>query len=71
MPFRIRDAVWLKTETDRVQGIILMPKYWHRAWTHQSLKVELETIGLVYSTPEIIRINGELHLRGVVEDVSE
>ena len=72
MPWKVEHARWLQVETDRVASIILMPKYWHRAWTPQSLKEELkEPIGLEYSLPEVEEINGELHRRGVVADVPE
>ena len=69
MPFKVSQATWLKRETDRVEALILMPKYWHRAWTPQSLKAELEALGLEYSLPEVEALNGELHKRNVVEDI--
>ena len=70
MPWRVKTAIWLKVETDRVEEIILLPRYWGRSWTPRSLKEELrKTQGLFYSLPEINQINGELHTRGVVEDV--
>lgn len=69
MPFRVSHTKWLATETDRVQAIILMPKFWHRAWTPQSLQEALLDIGLDYSMPQILEINEELHRRTVVEDV--
>ena len=69
MPFKVTHARWLQVETDRVQAIIEVPKYWHRAWTPQSLKKELENLGLEYSMPQVQEINEELHRRSVVEDV--
>ncbi len=69
MPWKVSDAKWLQVETDRVEGFILMPKFWHRAWTSQSLQAELEEIGLGYSLLDVELINDELHLRGVVADV--
>lgn len=70
MAFKVKHDVWLQNEADRVQGIIFMPKYWHRAWTPQSLKKELaDPIGLHYSMSEILKINDELHRRGDVEDI--
>ena len=69
MPFKVAHNTWLRIETDRVEAIILMPKFWKRAWTPQSLKEELAGIGLEYSMPEIEEINDELHRRGVVEDI--
>lgn len=71
MPFKVAHAKWLGVETNRVESIILVPKWWHRAWTDQSLKQMLAELGLDYSMPEIQEINDELHNRGVVEDVAE
>jgi len=71
MPFKVSRTKWLQVETDRVQSIILMPKFWARAWTPQSLKAALEEIGLTYSLPEIEAINDQLHTRGIVEDIPE
>ena len=68
MAWKVSAAKWLQVETDRVQTIVLMPKFWHRAWTPESLQEELLTIGLEYSMPYIRLINDELHARGVVED---
>lgn len=67
--FAVTHAAWLKTETDRLEAIILMPRLWGRKWTHARLKRELHDIGLDYSLAEIAEINGELHTRGIVEDV--
>ncbi len=69
MPWKVTDAKWLQVETDRVEGILLMPKFWHRAWTDAPLQEALREIGLRYSRPEITLINDELHARGVVADV--
>ena len=69
MPWKVTQTKWLQVETDRVESIILMPKFWHRAWTPESLQEALADIGLEYSMPEIELINDELHTRGVVEDL--
>lgn len=69
MPFKITHTKWLETEVARVMGVILMPKFWHRAWTDQSLKVALNDIGLDYSLPEVEELNDELHKLSIVEDV--
>ena len=69
MPWKVTDPKWLQVESDRVEGIVLMPKFWRRAWTPEALKQALDEIGLVYTTPEIALINDELHTRGVVEDL--
>lgn len=71
MVFKVSDSQWLKTEGDRVQALILMPKFWHRAWTPESLKGTLNDLGLGYSMPDVLEINDELHQRGIVEDVPE
>ncbi len=69
--FRIIHSVWLATETERIKGILLMPKFWGKAWTHLKLKQELSDIGLNYSKEEIAELNDALHKAGVVEDVAE
>lgn len=69
MAFKVSHTKWLQVETDRVEAIILMPKFWNRAWTAQSLKDALEELGLDFSLPEIQEINDQLHLRGVVTDL--
>lgn len=69
MPFKVSHDRWLSLEADRLGAIIEMPRYWHRAWTPQSLKQELEeTQHLEYSLQEVREINDELHRRGIVED---
>lgn len=70
-PWRVTHATWLTTELERVKSILLVPKFWHRAWTVQSLKEALGDIGLVYSIPQLQEINDELHRLGIVEDVPE
>jgi hypothetical protein len=69
VPWKVTAETWLRVETDRIQAIILMPKYWNRAWTAQSLKEALSEIGLDYSLPEVDLINDELHNRLVVVDL--
>ena len=69
MPWKVTDATWLKTEGNRIEAIVLLPKFWHRAWTDSSLKDALEEIGLAYSMPEIRLLNDELHKRGIVQDL--
>lgn len=70
MPFKVKHDTWLKTEADRVELLLVMPKFWKRAWTKQSLQKALKDLGLKYSMPEIEEINDELHTRGIVEDTS-
>jgi len=68
MPWKVTPTKWLEKEGDRIEALILMPKYWHRAWTRQSLQEELHALGLEYSMEEIASLNDELHRRGIVED---
>jgi len=68
MPFEVKHDKYLATELERVTSIILMPKFWNRAWTIQSLKTALNDIGLDYSLPQIKELNEELHKAGIVED---
>lgn len=71
MSWKVTHDKWLQVEADRVEPIVLMPRFWHRSWTAQSFKAALEKIGLKYSMPEIVELNDELHERGVVEDVED
>jgi hypothetical protein len=71
MAFVVNKATWLKTEGDRVVGIILMPKFWGVKWTHPKLRKALADIGLEYSADEINLLNDEMHTRGIVEDVAD
>ncbi len=69
MPWKVTDAKWLQVESDRVEAIVLMPKFWRRGWDVAGLKEALDEIGLEYSTPELTLINDELHTRNVVADL--
>lgn len=69
MAFKVKQAKALQVETDRVESILLIPRFWRRVWTQEMLKEELDKIGLVYTLEELGHINDELHRRGVVEDV--
>ena len=69
MAWKVTKAKWLQVETDRVESIVLMPKFWRRVWTPESLQGALKGIGLEYSMPDVQLINDELHTRGVVEDL--
>jgi len=70
-PFRVKHSKWLETEAARVAEIILVPKFWNRAWSPESLKAALKELGLDYSMTDIEEIIGELHAQGIVEDVTE
>lgn len=71
MPFRVKQETWLKTEGDRLQSILLMPKYWRKTWTDVTLWSELHNMGLDYTIEEVQLLNDELHKRKVVEDIPE
>lgn len=68
MAFQVTDAKWLKTEGDRVEQFILMPKFWGVEWTRSKLQRALANIGLVYTRVQIAKLNDELHKRGIVTD---
>ena len=70
MPWKVTHAKWLQVEADRVEAVVLLPRFRHQAWTPQKLQGQLAEIGLAYSIPECQEINDELHRRGVVEDVA-
>lgn len=68
-PFKVKHSKWLEIETSRVEALILMPKFWHRDWTPQSLQEALLEIGLEYSLPQVEELNDEMHRQGIVEDI--
>ena len=70
MPFRLKPAFWLKAETDRVEGIVTMEKYWKTTWTAETLRETLEGLGMHYTVQQIEEIGAELISRGVLEAVS-
>ena len=69
MAFKLKGAVALRECSDQVQEIICMPRHRNTVWTAESLHQHLDRLGLDYTLEEVERINGELHKRGVVEDV--
>lgn len=69
MPWQVKPSIWLKTETDKVEGIILLPKYWSTVWTEATLRVALEGVGVTYSAGQITLIGAELLRRGILEAV--
>lgn len=71
MAFKVNQATWLKTEGDRVEALIKMPKFWGVKWTHPKLRKALADLGLEYSVGEINLLNDEMHTRGIVEDVPD
>lgn len=71
MAFKVTAATWLKTEGDRVEQFILMPKFWGENWTRGKLRRELAEIGLKYTREQIAQLNDELHNRGIVDDSND
>ncbi len=69
MSFRVTHDVWLKTESARIETLLLMPRFWGRIWDDKSLTAELNAIGLPYTLKQVQELNGELHKRGIVEDI--
>ncbi|MBI2869389.1 MAG: hypothetical protein HYX96_06155 [Chloroflexi bacterium] len=68
--FAVSHETWLKTEGDRIQGFILMPRFWGARWDHRRLQKELAEAGLGYTLDQIAELNDELHKRGIVADVA-
>ena len=69
--FAVRHAIWLATESARLEAIILTPKHWGVKWDHKRLRAALQDIGLAYSLAQIAELNDDLHKRRIVEDVEE
>lgn len=69
MAFRIKPALQLKTMVDMIQDLILTPTRVRDTWTQESLQKYLSDVGFEFTDAEIDRINGELHTRGIVEDI--
>lgn len=69
MGYQIKPTYWLKVETDKVEQIILMPKYWTTVWEISTLQAALTELGLVYTTAQMTLIGGDLVTRGVLESV--
>ncbi len=69
IPFTVTHATWVKTESERIGSLLLMPRLWGRKWNHKKLQRELHDIGLDYTIEQIAEINDELHKAGIVEDV--
>ena len=67
MPWKVKHTAWLAKEADRVQAIILLPKFWGKVWTEDNLKEELDNVGLEYSAVQITAIRAELVSRKDLE----
>jgi len=69
--FSVKHSVWLETETERIAGIIKLPKFWGVKWNHPKLRKALSDVGLQYSAADIDELNDALHAAGIVEDTNE
>ncbi len=69
MSFSVTKEKWLETESNRLAGFVLMPRFWHKTWTDKTLHEELLKIGLKYTLDEVTTLNDALHKQGIVEDV--
>jgi len=69
MGFTIKPKYWLKTEADKIEGILLMARNWGTTWTASSLQLYLQGQDLIYTVDQCGEILDELVNRGVlVED---
>ena len=69
MAYRIKPAYWLKTETDKVEAIILMEENWTKTWEPTTLQEYLKGKGLNYTVQQVEEIGAELLVRGVIEEI--
>ena len=70
MAYKIVDSIWLKTEADRVESIILLPMYWGYEWTMALIREKLENNQkLVYTVQQMSQIGQELITRGIIEEI--
>ena len=66
MGFTIKPEYWLKTETDKVQGIVLMAENWSTTWTDATLQKFMEGKGVNYTVDQCAKILEELVTRKVI-----
>jgi len=69
MGYQVKAEYWLKTEADKVEGILLLAKNWGTVWTAASLQLYLAGEGLVYTVAQVEAIGAELVRREVIEEV--
>jgi len=69
MAYKVTAAKWLATETARVEGIILLPRYNGKEWSPADFIAAMAEVGLTYTTQEMTLIGGELVTQGVIEEV--
>lgn len=68
MGYTITSEYWLKSEADKVEGIILMAANWGTVWTAASLQLHLQNLGLIYTVGQCQEIISELVKRDVLEE---
>lgn len=68
MGYVVKSEYWLKTETDRIEGLILMRRNWGTVWTAASLQLWLQGEGLEYTVNQCAEILDELVNRGVMAE---
>ena len=69
--FQVTHALWLKTESARLEAFLLMPRCWGTQWTAPMLQKTLGDIGLHYSQPQLQEIGADLLARGIIVAVQE
>ena len=68
MGYILKSEYWLKSETDRVEGLILKPSNWSTTWEASSLQLSLKDQGLTYTVPQCQEILEELKERNVLKE---
>lgn len=68
MGYTVKPEYWLKTESDKVEGIILLARNWGTVWTAASLQLYLQDQSLVYTVDQCGEILDELKTRGVLDE---
>lgn len=66
MGYSLKPEFWLKTETDRVEGLATMRANWSTTWTPASLQLYLQGQDLTYTVVQCAEILDELKRRGVL-----
>ncbi len=69
--YRVRQTVWLNTESERVGAVLRLPRLWGKAWTPNKLRKEMSDLGLDYTMVEINLVLTDLLARGVIDIVPE
>ncbi len=64
MPYEVTPNTKLRLSSDLVFAIISGPHRINTAWTADSLREELDRIGVTFTNPELLDIAAELITRG-------